>query len=504
MFPVALGIATIAMLAGNPLLLTLMAIINRHQELPRNRVSLYEKSAEVLLQQWDTERFLEEFPGLNLEIDLRAKKDILCKVSSFMQSGGKEGKAANIIDGDTLRDLIEEYLRDELNFEQARGAANALLQQLRHRNFILCDLGGNSYAFVHRTFLEYFCATDFVLRFQKEQSLSIETLIELFDQHCRDDDWSEVLRLICGQIDEQFVGLIVEHLVGRVDLDKWDGKVDLPELELAVWCLGEVLNPSKLAQAGELLWRRVIMLFEQSHQFNSTADLLSAAEELGTRWPGQIAPPEKMDWPGEDSLSQIYWPQLLAIVLEDRTLVASLITDELWTIRNGAIKALAKGWPDDETRHLLSEYALHGEDISLRSTILEQLAQVWPDGKTRRLLNERAVQDEYERPREEALNQLAMGWPDDETRNLIRERTFLDGSAATLHGKSHSYFGEILFTKDLDCFHPYLDPRTPLTREHIDNAAKEADINPNKIDETLASLSEHMGWDVTKGSGAPD
>jgi hypothetical protein len=32
-------------------------------------------------------------------------------------------------------------------------AARALIEQLRGRNFILCSVGGRSYAFVHRTFL---------------------------------------------------------------------------------------------------------------------------------------------------------------------------------------------------------------------------------------------------------------------------------------------------------------------------------------------------------------
>ena len=46
-------------------------------------------------------------------------------------------------------------------------------------------------------------------------------MIALFDEHCRQDEWREVLRLICGQIDETFVGKIVEHLATRTDLDKW-------------------------------------------------------------------------------------------------------------------------------------------------------------------------------------------------------------------------------------------------------------------------------------------
>ena len=38
-------------LAGNPLLLTMMAVLNRTQELPRDRPKLYERASEVLLHQ---------------------------------------------------------------------------------------------------------------------------------------------------------------------------------------------------------------------------------------------------------------------------------------------------------------------------------------------------------------------------------------------------------------------------------------------------------------------
>jgi len=54
---------SIAQLAGNPLLLTMMAILNRHQELPRDRTDLYSQCARLLLHQWDVERTLGEFPG---------------------------------------------------------------------------------------------------------------------------------------------------------------------------------------------------------------------------------------------------------------------------------------------------------------------------------------------------------------------------------------------------------------------------------------------------------
>ena len=56
----------------------------------------------------------------------------------------------------------------------------------------------------------------------------------MFDDHCRDDEWREALRLICGQIDETFVGRIIERLATRTDLEKWDGNTPLPELPLAM------------------------------------------------------------------------------------------------------------------------------------------------------------------------------------------------------------------------------------------------------------------------------
>jgi predicted NACHT family NTPase len=40
------------------------------------------------------------------------------------------------------------------------------LKKLIERNFILCFYGAQVYGFVHRTFLEYFCAAEIVYRFE--------------------------------------------------------------------------------------------------------------------------------------------------------------------------------------------------------------------------------------------------------------------------------------------------------------------------------------------------
>jgi hypothetical protein len=46
--------------------------------------------------------------------------------------------------------------------------------KLRERNFVLCQAGAEYFAFVHRTFLEYFCASAIIKRFIT--TLSMEEL----------------------------------------------------------------------------------------------------------------------------------------------------------------------------------------------------------------------------------------------------------------------------------------------------------------------------------------
>jgi predicted NACHT family NTPase len=74
-----------------------------------------------------------------------------------MQSAS--GLAGNLIDEATLEDTLAEGLKGLPRLRPDR-AARALIEQLRGRNFMLCSVGGHSYAFVHRTFLEYFCGVE--------------------------------------------------------------------------------------------------------------------------------------------------------------------------------------------------------------------------------------------------------------------------------------------------------------------------------------------------------
>ena len=223
-------------LAGNPLLLTMMAILNRHRELPRDRSTLYEKASEVLLQQWDAERHLTDAKMSRFPIDLTDKQAMLRQVAYHMQANEK-GLTGNLINSNDLQQILQSYL-ETIGYQkiEAREAAKLLIEQLRHRNFILCDAGDNYYAFVHRTFLEYFCAEAFRLQFEKEQKLTLEQLkTEVYGKHWHDESWHEVLRLIAGVIDVKFVAEIIQYLM---DIDGEENKFS--NLFLAAGCLAEV------------------------------------------------------------------------------------------------------------------------------------------------------------------------------------------------------------------------------------------------------------------------
>ena len=273
-------------LAGNPLLLTMMAILNRNQELPRDRAELYNQSSRVLLHQWDVERTLIEDKRLDPKtIDYKDKQAMLRQVAYFMQTSDK-GLAGNLIKESDLERILKEYLKT-IEVDKPREAAKLIINQLRTRNFMLCYQGADSdYRFVHRTFLEYFCAWEFVWQFKETQTLSIEQLkTEVFGKHWMDESWHEVLRLIAGMIDAKFVGEIIEFLMS-IDGEEEEFK----NLFLAAECLREVRNITEINLIDTRLYRRIIGLIQYNdyysiHKTNIIFEInKKAVETIGTVW----------------------------------------------------------------------------------------------------------------------------------------------------------------------------------------------------------------------------
>jgi len=383
----------IRLLAGNPMLLTIMALLAREQELPRERAKFYEKAVEVLCHHWDVNRNLQLPEDRYLNAD--DKKALLRRVAMRMQAG-EAGLKGNIIQEDDLEEEIQAFLIDEhwhISQAEAKKATRRMIRQLRERNYILCLRGPHLYGFVHRTFLEYLTAAEFVRRFDRQpQQMTIDDLIDLFDRHCRKDDWREVLRLICAQVDEQFVARIIKRLVSRTNLDTWDGESALWELPLAIWCLCECRNLAKLEAAGASLMRLCLQWLEGARNEDQVfdfwfKDVIPACQEIGERWPGKSCV-YNYDHPRRDYLigNMQPWVALVAAVDSDRAKMLEIAQSDEEYVRTSALWFMAKKWPDETTRKLLQVSARKDWSEKARCAALEALAEKWPNETTLRLL----------------------------------------------------------------------------------------------------------------------
>jgi DNA-binding Xre family transcriptional regulator len=363
-------------LAGNPLLLTMMAILNRHQELPRDRPELYNQASRVLLHQWDVETKLLEDPqlkDLRISINYKDKQGMLRKVAHHMQSSAK-GLAGNIISATDLENILTDYLRGIVEKGEPRMVARQMIYQLRTRNFILCYLGADSYAFVHRTFLEYFCAWEFVWQFEKEKTMTVERLKnEVFAPHWQDESWHEVLRLISGMIDAKFVAEMIDYLLAQqVDKSvflqqetllqrKTRGRktalnrarrqvlnrrneewIEMSNLFLAANCFAEVRNKQKISSTSTQLMRRIQCEIEKGNSYPIGAEMATMLIFL---------------------LATIWQDNCETLLYLKKCLAASSSV-----IRNAAIQSISQIWQDDPaTLQLLRYHAENDKNLSIQS-----------------------------------------------------------------------------------------------------------------------------------------
>jgi predicted NACHT family NTPase len=348
-------------LAGNPLLLTMMAILNRSQELPRDRVELYSQASRVLLHDWDASRYLAD------NFARQEKEELLRELAGIMQQG-ESGLAGNLIDRARLVEIFRTFLGN-LGVSDPYGTATSLVKQLTERNFILCFAGADHFSFVHRTFLEYFCASWFVDLFQKKQTLTFDQLKhDVFGAHWKDETWHEVLRLIAGMVGEKQAEELILFLMEQ------DGAHEkLANLMLAAGCLSEVRNRPAIQKTGEALRRKFI-----EHVI-------------------RYAPPYYLDQREMDA--------------------------EAAPTRKKAVGLIAQVWRSENTRAWLSSAALADNDGTVRMAAVEELARVWKDHpETLSILRDRA-RDEDNAVRTAAIQELLRGWNDHaETLAILKER----------------------------------------------------------------------------------
>jgi hypothetical protein len=184
-------------LARNPLMLTIIAYLYTDTPfvLPHSRSEFYQKSTELLLDQWHQEH--NQFPA-------RDKKSVLRHLALYNQdSVNHQQQDRRSIDYLTVIAEVKRVLPSlNIDIEKAEG----FLKEIVERSGLLLEIdGGERYQFAHLTLQEYFAAAKLI---EDEQGL-----ITRFEKD--PDGWREVVKLWCGLAEDSTN--IIEQIF---DIDK--------------------------------------------------------------------------------------------------------------------------------------------------------------------------------------------------------------------------------------------------------------------------------------------
>ena len=342
---------SIRQLSGNPMLLTIMAIIGKHQELPRERWKLYAHATSVLVQHWDVKRHLRN-KQLEELMDEEDKKELLRRLAFAMQRG-KGGLAGNYIHSEELQAEFVSYLREryQLPVERAVIIAREMIAQFRERNFILSFYGAGVYGFVHRAFLEYFCADAIKTKFERTTELPLETLkTGIFGKHWWEKPWQEVLRLICGMVGEQYAGELIDYLRSIDDEDR-------ANVALAIECLSEVRRLETIEPQATALLRLLCDVIAERFAGQWLGDLdilLDPAKRIGLQWPNRGWVVEEILRSTKGGIGPVTYDigEFLGRISSDLpavrdALLAQQRQQQMGNAHEILPYALASGWPND-------------------------------------------------------------------------------------------------------------------------------------------------------------
>ncbi|MDA0243210.1 MAG: SUMF1/EgtB/PvdO family nonheme iron enzyme [Chloroflexi bacterium] len=150
--------ADLRRLAGNPLLLTIMALVNTHKTaLPEGRAQLYEEVVEMLLWRWEAVK-LEQNEGVTLRQLLqqvgRTDKELqqaLAQVALLVHQQIGAGD-----DREKVADVSRQQLYDALApLSGDHGWAQQVVEVMQARAGLLVERLPHLFTFPHRTFQEY-------------------------------------------------------------------------------------------------------------------------------------------------------------------------------------------------------------------------------------------------------------------------------------------------------------------------------------------------------------
>jgi hypothetical protein len=277
-------------LVKNPLLLTLLCLDwhIREGNLPETRAALYEHFTEDFYEWKKTEipTTFQQREQLNAKLSELALEAIEKEANRFC--------------------LRQEFISQFMGEPEDETSLFCLALKLGWLNQVGVDASNprkSIYAFLHPTFEEYFAAL-------AAKKLTFEQLRgEVFGRHWQDKAWHEVLQLICGMVDAESAGKLIEFLMEQ-ELEHDDdfscreeyeyheqycANHALNKLLIAADCFGEVEQPevidlisSRLLSELKKFYEdrprlRLVVEFTSNEQDGFSLNLIRISDEICNR-----------------------------------------------------------------------------------------------------------------------------------------------------------------------------------------------------------------------------
>lgn len=455
-------------LAGNPMLLTMMAVIYKDRDLPTERWRLYQRCAETLLEDWDLGKGIKN-DDFNLAVAIRTsqKSEMLQRVAMYMLDHAQAGSELNAIAYAPLQKMLAGYLTEK--YQRSEGDAEAIavdiLKHLMERTYVLAGVGERIFGFVHRTFMEYFAACRCLAEFNARSADFGWLKNEIFGAHWQDPAWEEVLLLLIAMLHDQGTPItdVVEHLRhAGSERHSYRSEYYPYHVAFAARCLGEISAPGEQRTGRRILTELAKDIAEfgadsrssRSRAFTETA--LRAFSALAA----VIEPPDEVTdiiaGFGREATSTtqkvVAWQAGFALRSRKERLDYALaaLKGSAEAVRRGAIAALEREWPGRaDLAPRLAEVVARDTNGGVRLAALSALERSWPhDSAVLDAIEEQAGKELSYEVGDRFIRYLEANWPgSDRALRLIMKvadnvsdrdrRAYYAAAAVTARGWPH-------------------------------------------------------------------
>lgn len=355
-----------------PLLLTMVALLNRGGELPARRHALYARAVEWMAHQWEANKGLPEGEAAQFDYE---DKVLFLRTLAWRMMAELPGGSGNVVQEEELLATAVRFRKQQYGESDiaAERMARRLLERLRGRHGILTFFGGTAFGFAHRAFLEYLAAEEIAARF-RGRAWSLKDVVKLFRDHWKEPEWEEMLIMLCGLLAADRPEHAVTILQGVLR------SIPVDEVELitfstfSVRCLAELrrLDQEPLRTFALKLTERLKEL-SSTYPFSSES-LLTALRLAGERWPGAadlhswaIHATASDKWLGISSSGLAYRLALATSIRAERiTLLREFLNseDSPGALRNAIEEASLLGpWTSGEVTLIQQLAAKRGEHV---------------------------------------------------------------------------------------------------------------------------------------------